>query len=491
MNEVKWYKPWTWGNAEKDEESRSESLDDVLTSIMAYTASGVVINENTAMRLAAVWTCNRILAEGVASLPCHLYRKDGSGGKSRALDHPLHNILTLEPNPEMSAFSFFESGQTYLDIEGNFYAEIIRDGGGRVAALIPITEPVSIDVSGGRVVYRVGGKTYTQDKIFHVPALSYDGIRGLSPIAHARESLGISKAAEEYAANFFGNSATPSGVIEWEKTFTEKNKDVRERIKQDWKNKHGGSNRAGVAVLEGGMKFKPVSLPAKDFQFIEIRKFQREEIFGMFRVPPHMGGDLSRSTFSNIEHQSLEFVIHTIGPWLRRWEMAINRQLLTPAERKTYYAEFLVDSLLRGDIKSRYEAYSIGRQNGWLSANDVRARENMNPIEGGDVYLSPMNMIPTDQLGKDDGQRFLPLVRNAKERIETRRIAETKKREKRGELTEDHLKEIRSNLVAFAPTVFGPIIEALGYEKDLDPEFLIDGDPNQITRELLGGIHGK
>ena len=230
--------------------------------------------------------------------------------------------------------------------------------------------------------------------ILHVKGMSLNGVEGVSPITYAREAIGLGLAAEDFGSRFFANDARPGIVLEHPGALSDQ---AYKKLKKSWADKHGGlANKHKVAILEEGMKIHEIGIPPEDAQFLETRKFQVNEIARIFRIPPHMIGDLERSTFSNIEQQSLEFVIHTVRPWLVRWEQALNISLLPGEYRQKYFIEFLVDGLLRGDIKSRYEAYSIGRQNGWLSADDIRELENMNPLpdDMGKIYLIPLNMIP-------------------------------------------------------------------------------------------------
>lgn len=232
----------------------------------------------------------------------------------------------------------------------------------------------------------------------HIPGLGFDGLVGYSPIAMAKNAIGMAIACEEFGAKFFANGASPSGVLEHPGTIKDP-----QRVREAWQSQFGGSSNAGkVAVLEEGMKYSPIGISPDQAQFLETRKFQIDEIARIFRVPPHMIGDLEKSTFSNIEQQSLEFVKYTLGPWVARWEQAMSQALLTPEERTRYEIHFNVDGLLRGDYESRMNGYAVGRQNGWLSANDIRELENMNRIpeeEGGDLYLINGNMTKLKDAG--------------------------------------------------------------------------------------------
>ena len=374
--------------------------------LMGPTAAGKTVNEHSAMQLTAVYACVRILAEGVAGLPLHLYKCGKNGSREKAVDHPLYFLLHDEPNPEMTSFVFRETLMTHLLLYGNCYCQIIRDGRGQVAALYPLMpNQMSVDRDEeGQLYYtylRSGEEADTMKKgtvyllpedVLHIPVLGFDGLVGYSPIAMAKNSIGVGLACEEYGAKFFANGAAPSGVLEHPGTI----KDIT-RLRESWNAIYGGSKNAGkVAILEEGMHYSPISISPNEAQFLETRKFQVDEIARIFHVPPHMIGDLERSTFSNIEQQSLEFVKYTLNPWVCRWEQALTKSLLSPKEKREYCSKFNVDGLLRGDYQSRMNGYAVGRQNGWMSANDIRELENMDKIseeQGGDLYLVNGNMI--------------------------------------------------------------------------------------------------
>ena len=378
---------------------------------MGGTSSGKRVNERSAMQMTAVYSCVRILSEAVASLPLHVYRITDTGTE-KATDHPLYTILHDEPNPEMTSFVFRETLMTHLLLWGNAYAQIIRNGKGEVIALYPLMpDRMSVDRDeNGQLYYEylvssddapVNKKSIVRlspSDVLHIPGLGFDGLVGYSPIAMAKNAIGLAIATEEYGSKFFANGAAPSGVLEHPGTIKDPN-----RIRESWQQTFGGSQNSGkIAVLEEGMKYTPISISPEQAQFLETRKFQINEIARIFRVPPHMVGDLEKSSFSNIEQQSLEFVKYTLDPWVSRWEQSIVRTLLTPEEKKKYYIKFNVDGLLRGDYQSRMNGYAIGRQNGWMSANDIRELENLDRIpteEGGDLYLINGNMLPLKDAG--------------------------------------------------------------------------------------------
>ena len=383
-----------------------------LSFLFGQTSAGYAVNERSAMQVTAVYACVRILAEAIAGLPLGVYRYTENGSKEKVPDHPLYALLHDEPNPEMTSFIFRETMMSHLLLWGNAYAQIIRDGRGQVLGLYPLL-PSKMDVSradNGELVYtysrgmdEYGSKKRTEqvelrrDDVMHIPGLSFDGLIGYSPIAMAKNAIGMALATEEYGSTFFANGATPGGVLEHPGVV----KDPA-HLRESWHAQFSGRNSHNVAVLEEGMTFHQMSIPPEEAQFLETRKFQIDEIARIFRVPPHMVGDLEKSSFSNIEQQSLEFVKYTLDPWVIRWEQAMHQALLKPDEKPALFFKFNVDGLLRGDYQSRMNGYAVGRQNGWLSANDIRELENMNHIsaeEGGDLYLINGNMTKLKDAG--------------------------------------------------------------------------------------------
>ena len=300
---------------------------------------------------------------------------------------------------------------THLLLWGNAYAQIIRNGKGEVVALYPLMpNRMTVDRDAdGHLYYEYqtsqdeartmeGSRVRLSPHDVHIPGLGFDGLVGYSPIAMAKNSIGMAIACEEYGAKFFANGATPGGILEHPGVVKDP-----ERVRESWNSAFGGSaNSNKVAVLEEGMKYTPISISPEQAQFLETRKFQVDEIARIFRIPPHMIGDLEKSSFSNIEQQSLEFVKYTLDPWVCRWEQSMQRALLTVDEKKEYFFKFNVDGLLRGDYQSRMNGYATGRQNGWMSANDIRELENLDRIpaeEGGDLYLINGNMTKLADAG--------------------------------------------------------------------------------------------
>jgi HK97 family phage portal protein len=377
------------------------------------TSSGKNVNERTAMQVTAVYSCVRILSEAIAALPLHVYKYKDGGGKEKAIDHPLYYLLHDEPNPEMTSFVFRETLMSHLLLWGNAYAQILRNGKGEIIALYPLMpNRMTVDrAANGEIYYRystnesdnVSLKKLSQvylrkEDVFHIPGLGFDGLVGYSPIAMAKNAIGMALATEEYGAKFFANGASPSGVLEHPSTIKDPDK-----LRESWNSLFkGSSNSHKIAVLEEGLKYQPIGISPNEAQFLETRKFQIDEIARIFRVPPHMVGDLEKSSFSNIEQQSLEFVKYTLDPWVTRWEQSIQRSLLLKSEKKDYFAKFNVDGLLRGDYQSRMNGYATGIQNGFLSPNDIRSLENMDLIPdelGGNLYLVNGSMTKLQDAG--------------------------------------------------------------------------------------------
>ena len=379
----------------------NKAADAGYSFLFGRTTSGKPVNEQTAMQTTAVYACVRILAEAIASLPLHVYEYQEDGGKQMVHDHPLYYLLHDEPNPEMTSFVFRETLMSHLLIWGNAYAQIIRDGSGKVLGLYPLL-PNKMDVQRddrGNLYYvysrnsdenptfkEYGDIRLKAEDVLHIPGLGFDGLIGYSPIAMAKNAVGMTLACEEYGASFFANGANPGGVLEHPGVLKDPSK-----VRESWNSVYRGVNNAHkIAVLEEGMKYQQIGIPPEEAQFLETRKFQINEIARLYRIPPHMVGDLEKSSFSNIEQQSLEFVKYTLDPWVIRWEQSLQRALLLPGEKGKYFIKLNVDGLLRGDYQSRMNGYAVGRQNGWLSANDIREMENLNPIpdeEGGNLYL--------------------------------------------------------------------------------------------------------
>ena len=373
--------------------------------------SGKRVTDRTALQHIAVYACVRVLSEAIAQLPLHVYQYT-ENGKERVPQHPLYFLLHDQPNPEMTSFVFRETLMSHLLIYGNAYAQIIRNGRGDVVGLYPLMpDKIKVDRDEhNNLIYiysrydeanphikEQGDITLRAEQVLHIPGLGFDGLVGYSPIAMAKNAIGISLACEDYGASFFANGASPSAVLEHPGVI--KNP---ERVREAWQRAYSGSNAHRTCVLEEGMKYTPISIPNNEAQFLETRKFQIEEIARLYRVPLHMIGDLDHATFSNIEQMSLEFVMYTLSPWLVRWEQSLMKALLSDLDKGKYFIKFNVDGLLRGDYASRMQGYSVGIQNGFLCPNDVRELEDMNLIpaeKGGFTYMVNGSMTPLSSAG--------------------------------------------------------------------------------------------
>ena len=382
----------------RDKPGATDSVSSAPTFYFGSSAAGKSVTASTAIQMSTVYACVRVIAETIASLPLHVYQNQGEGSV-KAPEHPLYRILHDEPNAEMTSFILREVMLTHLLIYGNAYCQILRNGRGHILGLYPLL-PDRMEVdrdSAGALTYTYSANSgqavkLRPEDVLHIPGLGFDGIIGYSSIALEKNAIGLGLAAEEYGSKFFSNGARPSGILTHSNTVKDPKK-----LRDSWNAAYGGSNNSGrVAVLEENMSYTPISMPNSEAQFLETRKFQVSEICRIYRVPPHMVGDLEHATFSNIEHQSISFAVHTIRPWVVRLEQAMNRALFSDKEKGVYYVRFNMDGLMRGDYKSRMEGYAIGRQNGWLSTNDIRDLENMNPVpdeDGGNALLVNGNMV--------------------------------------------------------------------------------------------------
>lgn len=369
--------------------------------IFNRTASGVQVSHEGSLKYSAVYACVRVLAGTLAQLPLILYRRRDDDGRERAADHELYDVLHSRPNPLMTSFNLRMALQGHLALWGNAYAEIEFDQAGRVLHLWPLRPDrmESVDLIDDTLfyTYRLPDNsltTLTGGRVLHLRFLSPDGIMGYSPVKLYMQGIGLGLAAEEFGARFFGNGARPGGFLSHPGQLSDK---ALKNLRESFENRHGGlSNALRLAILEEGMEYEAVGIPPEEAQFLETRKFQVTDVARIYGVPPHMIADLDRATFSNIEHQGIEFVVHTMGPWLACWEQGMDTSLLTEAERRQYYTEFLVEGLLRGDSAARAAFYTAMFQMGAYSQNDIRRLENENPIDNGDTYYVPLNMVPSD-----------------------------------------------------------------------------------------------
>jgi HK97 family phage portal protein len=376
------------------------SVDEHIRAFLAGEAlpgSGDVDAE-TAMKYSAVNACIRVLAETFASAPLMLYKKN-KDGRDLVTDDPLYDVLHNRPNDEMDPFSFDCARMANLCAGGNSVCEIQVNSRGEIVGLYPYPHTatkIERDRETLKLKYTIYGspqnKTLRRSEVLHVPNLSFDGVIGMSPLTYAAQAIRLGLSYEAYGVKFYENAAMPSGVFEKDGVLKD---DAFKRLKEGIKENWVGLSKAGTPIIaEDGLKFKPITINPVDAQLLESKYFQIEDIARIYRVPQHLINKLDRSTNNNIEHQSLEFVMYTMLPHYKRDEGCINAQLLSPEKRREgYYFERKIDGLLRGDSKSRAEAYAQGRQWGWLSVNDIRKLENLPPIDNGNIYLQPSNMV--------------------------------------------------------------------------------------------------
>ncbi len=363
----------------------------------SMSSAGMRVGPEQARRLAAVYACVKVISESVSMLPAILYRRVDDRTKRRATDHPLYNILRRRPNAWQTAMEWREMMQAHVLLRGNGYSQIVTGRAGQVEQLLPLhPDCVHIEMlAPGRYRFRVteaGGaeRILLREEVFHLRGLSADGVCGLSPIEEQRDTIGMGLAAQDYGARFFKNDATPPGWIEHPTHF--KDDEAGQAFKLSWQAAQTGRNRGKTAVLQWGMKYHPIEIKNTDAQFIEARKFSIEEVARIFRVPPHKIQNLDKATFSNIEHLGIEFVTDCLMPWLVRWEQAVDRDLLPEQSEDELFLEHLVDMLQRGDTKTRHESYRSAIVTGWMTRNEARVKENMDPLDGLDEPLEPLSM---------------------------------------------------------------------------------------------------
>lgn len=359
------------------------------------------VTEEKALGIDAVYACVNLYARTLASMPLVLYRK-GENGKERATDHPLYNLLHNEPNPNMSSHTFRKIMEASLKLWGNGYAWIEFDKYYQIKALWPLT-PGSVFPQRSRrtgelfydaVLYDGTAKRFRAYEMVHIPGLGFDGICGRSPIRQFAETMGLNLDIKEYGCKFFKNGARPSGVLEHPGRLSE---EAQDRLRKQFDRRYAGANNSGrTMLLEEGMKYAQISVPPEEAQFLESRKYGVNEIARIYGIPPHMIADLEHATFSNIESQDINFAKHSIVPECVNWEQELMRKLLNSEERAVYEIEFNMEGLVRGDMQSRYQAYAIGRQWGFLTADDIRAKENMGNVDGGKTTYTPLNMISSE-----------------------------------------------------------------------------------------------
>lgn len=367
------------------------------------TASGIRIGSDTAMRISTFYACTNVLSQDVGKAPLILYRRLANGGRERATKHPLYRLMHDRPNAFQTPYRFKQSGQTTTILRGNYYAGISRFRG-QIRELIPIRDgriQTKIEPDH-RLSYKLDGVERPASDFLHIRGLSLDGYTGVSLATWARESLGLAAATEGHGARLFSRGALFRGVL----MHPGKMKDdaVARRTVESFDSMYRGDQDHSTALLEDGTKYEKMQMTAEDSQFLQTREFQAYEICRWFRMPPHKVGLLKEAKYSTIEAAAIEYVVDTLLSWLVNWEQECNNSLLEGDDREEYYFEHLVDHLLRGDIKSRYEAYKSGILTGFMNRNEARERENLNPADGLDKFLEPANMLPAGEPRETDAQ---------------------------------------------------------------------------------------
>ncbi len=404
------------------------------------TNAGVSVNEESANTFSVFFVCNRILAETIGSLPLHLYRRLPGGGKERAVDHPLYHMMHSSPNPTTTSMTYRETIQGHIATWGNGFSFIEYERSGRVKGLWPLRpDKMTVKRENERLSYvyntGTGGERVLDPfEVLHIPGFGFDGLTGYSIVSLARQGIGLGLAMEEFGARFFGSGAHPGSVAEHPGKLSP---DAHTNLSNSLSKKISGLGKSHkLLLLEEGMTLHNVGIPPEDAQFLQSRQFQGTDVGRWFRMPPHMYGDLERANVRNIEQQSLEFMMYTMFPWFTLWEQWLNFKLLTTeADRRVYFWEFLVDALLKGDIKTRYDAYKIAKDSGWMNGDEIRERENMNPMPDGlgKLYTIPLNMTILGEGGsqdedEDENSRKLAgvLMRNCEEGTKAQRHKGTK-----------------------------------------------------------------
>jgi HK97 family phage portal protein len=418
------------------------------------SATGMRVNADALMRLDAVMACVRCISEDIGALPVKVYRKRADGTKEEFNQHPIADLLRYRPNKWQTAFEFMEMLQGHLELRGNGYAQIVSGPRGAVDQLVPLhpdrVKPVRL--TNGDVAYEVQQKTgekltLLQDEMFHLRGFSSDGLTGQSPIQIASEAAAGGIAAQDYANRFWANDSKPgSGYLEHPGKMSA---EAAERLRKSWQENHSGANRHKVAVLEEGLKYHEVGVSNKDAQFLEFRKFNRAQVAALFRVPAHKIGETEKAaTFASVEQFALMYVTDCIWPRVCRWEQAIARDLIIAPS--LYFVEFVLEALERGDIKTRYEAYASAITNGWMTRNEVRRRENLNPLPGLDEPLQPLNMTKGSQPSNAPTARERDLTVAAAERVARKEAAASAKLLSKGETAIDEFYREHAGFMAQA-----------------------------------------
>lgn len=374
------------------------------------SSSGVPVNENSALKYTPFWAGVRVITGTLAATPCKVYRRL-ERGKEPVNQHPVFGLLHLEPNPYMDALTFIETRQAHALCYGNGYAEIQRNGAGKPIALWPLLpNRTSRKIKDGVPFYEIrlqtGEAVHLPDaNVLHIKGLGFDGYTGYNVVQYQREALGFGIAVKRFGARFFKNDASPGGVLEHPTTLSDK---AFSHLKESWAGGHGGlENAHRMQILEEGMKWSKTGVDPEQAQALEVQKWNVDDSARILQIPPHKIGSMEYSKYNNVEQLQIDFVCTTMLYWIRKWEQDLTRKLFTTQEKKELFCEFLIEGLLRGDVKSRYMAYNIGRNAGFLCADDIREKENMNPLPDGkgQIFLQPMNMVPLGEAPAIDSAR--------------------------------------------------------------------------------------
>lgn len=361
------------------------------------TLAGIDVSADTALKCTAVFGCVRVLSESIAGLPLHLYRRDGDS-RERATDHPLYHVLHDQPNSFQTSYEFRALQMVHLLLHGNCYAEIVRDKAGQVTELWPISpDTVTLTSESGKIAYKVSllgdDDPIPAERMLHIRALTTDAATGISPISAARQSIGVSLAAEKYAAVYFGQGMSVGGALSMPEMI---GADKAQQIRDAWNDKHKGvGNFHRIAVISGGATFTPFKLSNVDAEFLATRRFGVEDVARVFRVPSHMLGELGNASYNNVDSLDRQFAKYSLTPWTTNIEQAMAMKLLGPRQRANYFIEHDMNGLLRGDYEARMRGYSQAIYSGTLSPNEARRMENLPAREGGDVFLQPVNVAPS------------------------------------------------------------------------------------------------
>ena len=380
------------GNSSKKIDKRGLSLNTIFPDADVY-------DSDKALTLTSVWNAIRLLSESVSSLPITVYRKENNGDKVEDVNNRIYNLIKFKPNNFQNKITFFEYIMYSVLTDGNSYVQIVRDNSANPVQLIPLNpDYVNIFIKDNELFYQMdGGSVLDSADVLHIKLISDDGIEGLSPIDQCAKAINWSLSMEEFGSTFFKNGAKPSSVLSTDRALSET---AIERLKNSFNSSYAKLKSSNsTIILEEGLTFKPISISPEQAQFLASRQFGIEEIARIFNIPPHMLKDLSKSSFNNIEMQSQEYVTYTLMPYLTRIEQEMNLKLFRTNELGKTFVEFNVNGLLRGDVKTRNEAYKTAIQNGYMSINEVRQKENLNSIEGGDQHFIQMNMTTIENVG--------------------------------------------------------------------------------------------